>query len=88
MIILINIFILDLLLDWIHDLWHLVLNFDLDKNVNIFGVDNSSSMHTDNRKEEILVFGEGLPQGLCNTTITEEAKYSINFTLGQRKCVA
>ena len=57
----------------------------MDKNVSIFGVDNSSSMQTDNRKKENLVFGEGSPQGLCNTTIKEEAKYSINFTLGQRK---
>ena len=83
--ILINIRILVMLSDWIHNLLNLILNFDLGENVNIFGVDNSSSVYTNSRKKEILVFGEGLPQGLCNTTITEEAKYSINFTLGKRK---
>ena len=30
----------------------LILNFDVGKNFNIFGVDNNSSMHTDNRKNK------------------------------------
>ena len=33
--------------------------FDWGKNVVVFGVDNSSSMHIDNKKKYILVLGEG-----------------------------
>ena len=50
------------------------------KNVVIFGTDMNSSMHIDNKKKDILVLGEGPTQGLGDTTITAEAKYSINFT--------
>ena len=35
----------------------------------VFGVDMSSSVHVDDRKKDILVLGEGLMQGLDNTTI-------------------
>ena len=58
--------------------------FDWGKNV-IFGVDNSFSMHIDNNKKDILVLGDGLTQRLDDTTITAEAKYSINFSKSQRK---
>ena len=55
------------------------------KNVIIFGADVSSSLHVDNKKESILVLGEGPMQSLGNTTITAEDKYSINFTdLGKK----
>ena len=57
----------------------IIPNFDWDKNVIIFGVDNSSSTHTNNRKKYIFVFGEGPMQGLVDSTITTEAKYSINL---------
>ena len=51
------------------------------KNVIIFWVDNSSSVYDNNKKViKILVLGEGLTQGLNDTTITAKAKYSINFT--------
>ena len=50
------------------------------ENVIIFGVDNSSSVHIDGRKKNILVLGEGPTQGLGNATITAETKYPINFT--------
>ena len=50
------------------------------KNVIIFGVDMSSSVHIDNKKKNILVFGEGLTQGLDDTILIEEAKYSFKFT--------
>ena len=40
----------------------------------------SSSMHVDNKNKYILVLGESPTQGLDGTTITAEAKYSINFT--------
>ena len=55
------------------------------KNVIVFGVDNSSSVDIDNKKKDVLVLGEGLTQGLDDTTITAEAKYSINFSRSQRK---
>ena len=48
------------------------------KKVSVLPPDNSSSVHTDNRQKDILVFGEGPPQGLDNTIRTAEVKYSIN----------
>ena len=59
-------------------------NFDWGKNV-IFGVDNSSSVHIDNNKKNILGLGKGLTQGLDDTKITTEAEYSINFSRSERK---
>ena len=41
-----------------------------------FGVDNSSSVHIDNKKT-ILVLGEGPRQGLDEALVTAEAKYSM-----------
>ena len=55
------------------------ITFDCGKNI-IFGVDKSSSAHTDNNKKDILVLGEGPTQGLDDTTIMTEAKYSIMFS--------
>ena len=52
----------------------LIPNFNWGKNVSIFGVENSSSTQTDNRKKDILVIGEGTTQVLDNTTITAKAK--------------
>ena len=43
-----------------------------DKYVIIFGVDNSSSLHVDNKKKNIIVFGESATQGLDDTTITAD----------------
>ena len=37
------------------------------KNVIIFGVDMSSSVHANNKKKDILILGEGPAQGLDNT---------------------
>ena len=39
----------------------------------LFGVDNSS-VHTDNRKKDILVLGKGSTNWLGDTTITVEAE--------------
>ena len=39
----------------------------------------SSSVHIDNKNKDILILGEGLTQGLDDTTLTAEAKNSINF---------
>ena len=40
----------------------------------------SSSVHIDNKGKYILILGEEPTQGTDNTTLTVEAKYSINFT--------
>ena len=50
------------------------------KNITIFGADMSSSVHIDNKNEDILILGEGPTQGFYDTTLTTETKYSINFT--------
>ena len=55
------------------------------KNVILFGVNNSSSAHADNRKKDHWIFGRGPTDGLDDTTIITEAKYSINFTEQENK---
>ena len=45
----------------------------------------SSSVHVDNKKKYILIFGEISKQGLDDTTLTAEKKYSINFTVTRKK---
>ena len=40
----------------------------------------SSSVHIDNKKKDILIFGFGPTQGLDDTASTAEAQYSINFS--------
>ena len=42
------------------------------KNVIIFGVDMSSSVHVDNKKKDILILDEGPKQVLDDTTLTAE----------------
>ena len=39
----------------------------------------SVSVHIDNKGKDILILGEGTTQGLDDTRLTAEAKYSINF---------
>ena len=45
----------------------------------------SSSVHVDNKKKYILILVEGPTQRLDSTTLTEEKKYSINFTENNKK---
>ena len=45
----------------------------------------SFSAHVDNKKKYILILGEGPTQGLDDTTLTAEEKYSINFTQSRNK---
>ena len=49
-------------------------------NVIIFEHGLSSSMHIDNKRNNILILGEGAMQRLDDTTLTAEAKYPIKFT--------
>ena len=53
---------------------------DFARNVVIFGVDNSSSSHTDNRKNNFLVLVEGQADGINDTTGAAEKKFRINFS--------
>ena len=49
----------------------------MEKNVFIFGADMTSSVYVDNKGKNILIPGEGPTQGLDDSTLTAEAKYSI-----------
>ena len=57
------------------------------KNFIIFGAYMSASVHVDNKGKNILILGEGLTQGLDDTTLRAEAKYSMNFTQSNSKFV-
>ena len=57
----------------------------MDKNVACFGVANSSSVHADNRKADILFPGECPADELGYAAITAEAKYSINVIKSRKK---
>ena len=54
--------------------------FDWGKNDIIFRVDNSSSVHTSNKKRDISVLGGGPTQDLDATTIMAETKCSSDFS--------
>ena len=57
-----------------------LLCFVLGKNLVIFVAENSSSVHADKGRKNILVLGEGSTQRLADALITAEAKYSTNFS--------
>ena len=50
------------------------------RNILIFGADMSFSVHATNRANHIYVMGEGLTQGIHDTTIYVENNYYRNFT--------
>ena len=52
----------------------------MGKNIIIFGLNMSLSVHIDNKNKEILIFGEGSTQGLDDSTLTVETQHSINFS--------
>ena len=45
----------------------------------------NSSVHIHNKKKDILILGKGQTQWLCDTTLTTEAQYSLNFSISNRK---
>ena len=53
----------------------------------IFGADMSSSVHVDKEGKDFLILLEGTTQGLDDTTLTAEAKYSISFTQSGKRFV-
>ena len=44
----------------------------------------SFSVHVDNKKKYILIFGAGPTQGLEGTILTAEKIYSISFTKSRK----
>ena len=54
----------------------------------IFGVDRSSCVRVDNKKNDILIRGEGITQGLDGATLTAEKMYSVSFTENNKKIVS
>ena len=55
------------------------------KNVIIFGVDNSSLSHADNRKNQFLMLGEGPTYGINGSFGAPEKKFSINVSKAKPK---
>ena len=53
---------------------------EFGKNLMIFSADMSSSVHTDNKQEDILILGKGPSDGLDGTILMAEKEYSIKFT--------
>ena len=53
---------------------------DFARNVVIFGVDNNSSSHTDNRKNKFLVLGKGPFDGTNDKHWCSRKEFSINFS--------
>ena len=58
---------------------------DYPRNVIVFGVDNSSSSHNDNLKNNFLIFGEGDTFGINGSFGAPEKKFSINFSKANKK---
>ena len=86
MLILLSILILGMVLDLMDvQLFHCQMGMDLVENIIIFVFDNSSSIHTVNRKKDIFILGKCPADGLDNATSTAETKYAINFSRQQNK---
>ena len=60
-------------------------NGSMDKNIIIFGVNMSSSVHIDNKKKDNLILCKGPIKGVDDTTLTAEAQYSSSFSRSNRK---
>ena len=62
-------------------------NITNGKNVLIFGVQESSLTHANNKGNNILVMDDGSVQGINDTTLYAEKIYSQNFTQPNKKFV-
>ena len=62
-------------------------NISNGKNVLIFGVDESSLVHVNNKANNIYVMGDLFVQGINDTTLYAEKIYSQNFTQPSKKFV-
>ena len=59
---------------------------NMGKNI-IFEAVMSSSVHIDNKNKDILILVERPTQGLDDTTLVAETKYTINFTQPNKRLV-
>ena len=57
------------------------------RNVLIFGVHESSLLHSNNKANNIYVMGKGFVQGINDTTLYAEKVYSQNFTQLSKKFI-
>ena len=64
-----------------------IRNINNGRNVLIFGVDESSVIHSDNKANNIYVMGDGIVQGVNDTTLYAEKIYSQNFTQPNKKFI-
>ena len=62
-------------------------NINNGRNILIFGVDESSLVHSNNKANNIYVMGDGIVQGINDTTLYAEKTYSQNFTQPSKKFV-
>ena len=62
-------------------------NISNGKNVLIFGVDESSLVHANNKANNIYVMGDLFVQGINDTTLYAKKIYSQNFTQSSKKFV-
>ena len=62
-------------------------NINNDRNVIIFGVYENSVVHSNNNTNNIYVMGDGIVQGIADTTLYAEKTYSQNFTAPDKKFV-
>ena len=62
-------------------------NINKGKNVIIFGCDMSSSIHANNKANNIYALGKYFIQGINGTTIYAERNYKINFTASDKKFI-
>ena len=62
-------------------------NIDNGRNILIFGVDESSLVHANNKANNIYVMGDLFVQGITDTTLYAEKIYSQNFTQPSKKFV-
>ena len=58
---------------------------DFTRNVVIFSVDDCSSSHADNQKNNFLVLGEGPSYGIDGSFGSTEKKFNINFSNANTK---
>ena len=62
-------------------------NINNGRNVLVFGVHENSVIHSNNKANNIFIMGDGIVQGINDTTLYAERRYSQNFTAVNKKCV-
>ena len=62
-----------------------IVNINNGRNVLIFGVHESSLVHTNNKTNNIFIMGDGFVQGINDMTLYVEKIYSQNFTQPNKK---